>query len=389
MQRGRMARACLGLAAVLASVGCQAPAGGTTAPAASKPAAGASAAGQPAAGAAPAASQAPTGAAAASQAAGGTPAASQAAAAPTAAPAPATLHYSIAARTAPLWQIFVTVNKGFFTAEGIDADVQVIPIATASLALVSGSLDVAGMPIDTLVLTQGAGDVVGIGSETETPIYSLIGGVGVSAPADLRDKAIAASGPTSGNTAVLKKIMSGIGIGPTEYQVLNVGGTPDRYAALHSGQVGAALLTQPFDIQAASEGFKTLARSPDYVPNSQYTLYNVRRPWLAENRAVAVRFLRAVMRGVRWLYDPANRADAERILMTETGADAPTAAQLYELYLREVKIYQPDAEPLLSHLQGNIDLLLDVQAIEPPAPSPEQFLDLGPLKEAQASLGPP
>lgn len=145
-------------------------------------------------------------------------------------------------------------------------------------------------------------------------LHSLVGGIGIAAPADLRDKAIAASGPTSGNTAVLKKMLTALGLAPTEYQVLNVGGTPDRYAALHSGQVGAALLTQPFDIQAAAE----------------------------------------------------------------TGASAEVAAQLYDLYLREVKIYRPDAEPLLSHLQGNIDLLLEVQAIEPPAPSPEQFLDLGP-----------
>jgi ABC-type nitrate/sulfonate/bicarbonate transport system substrate-binding protein len=308
-------------------------------------------------------------------------------AAPTAPSAPTPLRYSIAARTAPLWHIFATASKGFFTAESLDTEVQVIPIATASPALVSGSLDIAGMPLDTLVLTQGAGDVVGIGSETETPIYSLIGGIGVNTPADLREKAIAASGPTSGNTALLRKMLTALGLAPTEYQVLNVGGTPDRYAALHSGQVGAALLTQPFDIQAAAEGFKTLARSPDYVPNTQYTLYNVRRPWLEQNRPVAVRFLRAVMRGVRWLYDPANQAEAERILMAETGADAGIAAQLYDLYLREVKIYRPDAEPLLSHLQGNIDLLLEVQAIEPPAPRPEQFLDLGPLKEAQASLG--
>ena len=316
------------------------------------------------------------------------PAATAAPAATAPAPsAPTPLRYSIAARTAPLWHVFATVSKGFFTAESLDTDVQVIPIATASPALVSGSLDIAGMPLDTLVLTQGAGDTVGIGSETETPIYSLVGGLGVNTPTDLREKAVAASGPTSGNTAVLKKMLTALGLAPTEYQVLNVSGTPDRYAALHSGQVGAALLTQPFDIQAAAEGYQTLARSPEFVPNSQYTLYNARRPWVEQNRPVAVRFLRAVMRGIRWLYDPANQAEAERILMAETSADARIAAQLYDLYLREVKIYRPDAEPQLSHLQGNIDLLLEVQAIEPPAPRPEQFLELGPLKEAQASLG--
>jgi ABC-type nitrate/sulfonate/bicarbonate transport system substrate-binding protein len=371
MRRTAIARAWLGLGALLGGLACQA-----------EPAARAPAAVAPAAVTSP--TRAPGPATPPAAPAAGNSASAGGATAPA---APDALRYSIAARTAPLWNVFTASNKGFFAAEGIDADVQVIPIATASLALVSGSLEIAGMPLDTLVLTQGAGDVVGIGSETETPIYSLTGGIGVNAPADLRDKAIAASGPTSGNTAVLKKMLTALGLAPTEYQVLNVGGTPDRYAALHSGQVGAALLTQPFDIQAAADGYRTLARSPDYVPNSQYTLLNARRPWVEQNHAVAVRFLRAMIRSHRWLYEPANRADAEQILMTETGASPETASQLYDLYLREVKIYRPDAEPLLSHLQGNIDLLLEVQAIEPPAPSPEQFLDLGPLKEAQASLG--
>jgi ABC-type nitrate/sulfonate/bicarbonate transport system substrate-binding protein len=370
MRRKQFLRACLAVGALVASLGCQAqPAAREPAATAPPPPASAPASGAPVAPA-------------------GAPAGAPAAAAPTVAPAPAAFHYSIAARTAPLWHVFVTQTKGFFVAEALDADVQVIPIATASPALVSGSLEIAGMPLDTLVLTQGAGDVVGIGSETETPIYSLVGTMGVNASADLRERTIAASGPTSGNTALLRKMLTALGLAPTEYQVLNVGGTPDRYAALHTGQVGAALLTQPFDIQAAAEGFRTLARSPDYVPNSQYTLFNVRRPWLEQNRAVAVRFLRAMMRGVRWLYEPANRAEAEQILMAETGASAEIASQLYDLYLLQVKIYRPDAEPLLSHLQGNIDLLLEVQAIEPPAPRPEQFLELGPLKEAQASLGP-
>jgi ABC-type nitrate/sulfonate/bicarbonate transport system substrate-binding protein len=289
-------------------------------------------------------------------------------------------------KTAPLWNIFVTVDKGFFAAEGIDAQIQPMVIAVASPALVSGSLDIASMPLDTIVLTDGAGDVVGIGSEIETPIFSLTGGKNVETPSDIRNKVIAASSPTSGTTALLKKMLGALGLDPAEYQILNTGGTPDRYAALQSGQVGAALLTQPFDLQAAAEGFKTLARSPDYVPDAQFTLFVVRRPWMAENRDVAVRFLRAVIRGNRWLYDPANRGEAEAILREEVGADAAMAAAIYDLYIRDVKIYRADAEPQLSHLKGNIDLLVEVQGIGPPGPNPEQYLDLSPLRDAQASL---
>ena len=68
-------------------------------------------------------------------------------------------------------------------------------------------------------------------------------------------------------------------------------------------------------------------------------------------------------------------------------ADADTAAQLYELYVREVKVYRPNAEPLLSHLRGNVELLVGIGAIPAPGPNPGDHLDLSALHEAQAGLG--
>jgi hypothetical protein len=41
---------------------------------------------------------------------------------------------------------------------------------------------------------------------------------------------------------------------------------------------------------------------------------------------------------------------------------------------------------VLRHLQGNIDLLVELDSIEPPGPNPQDYLDLGALREAQASL---
>jgi ABC-type nitrate/sulfonate/bicarbonate transport system substrate-binding protein len=99
-----------------------------------------------------------------------------------------------------------------------------------------------------------------------------------------------------------------------------------------------------------------------------------------------VRFLRAIIRANQWVYDPANRTEAEAILAKETGADGEVASALYELYVNHVRVYRPDAEPLLSHLQGNIGLMVELGEVEAPGPNPENYLDLGPLKEAQASL---
>src|SRR5262249_53242154 len=200
--------------------------------------------------------------------------------------------------------------------------------------------------------------------------------------AELRGKIVAAAGPSGTSVGLTRKLAASLGLGPADYQLLNVGGSPERYAALLSGQVGAALMSQPFDLQAIRQGFQPLARSSDVVPDLAFTTFVTTRPWLGVHSEVAVRFLRAVIRANAWLYDPANRAAAEDILVRATGIDRELAADIYALYLQKVKVYRPDAAPLPRHLQGSIDMLLELGASAPPAPHPEQYLDLEPLREA-------
>jgi ABC-type nitrate/sulfonate/bicarbonate transport system substrate-binding protein len=205
----------------------------------------------------------------------------------------------------------------------------------------------------------------------------------VTSAAELHGKIVAAAGPSGTSAGLTRKLAASLGLGPADYQLLSVGGSPERYAALLSGQVGAALLSQPFDLQAIRQGFQPLARSSDVVPDLAFTMFVTTRPWLQTHREVAVRFLRAVIRANGWLYDPANRAAAEDILVRATGVDPELAADVYTLYLQKVKVYRPDAAPLPRHLQGSIDMLLELGTIAPPAPRPDQYLDLEPLREAQ------
>src|SRR5438067_10333912 len=54
------------------------------------------------------------------------PAGSPLASAPTAVVAPAVVQFSLLARAAPEWNTWVALNQGFFSAEGIDAQAQVM-----------------------------------------------------------------------------------------------------------------------------------------------------------------------------------------------------------------------------------------------------------------------
>jgi ABC-type nitrate/sulfonate/bicarbonate transport system substrate-binding protein len=300
--------------------------------------------------------------------------------------APTVMHYNIVGKTAPYWNIFTMVEKGFMSAEGIDLQTESMPARVGAAALLSGAIEIGSQQIDTLVLSPESGDLVGIGSEVETPIYSLVGGPNVSGAADLKDRPVMTGASTGVTAVLLVKLTAALGLRPSDYQTFVAGNPPERYAALQSGRVAAALLPQPVDLLAIRQGFKLLARSPDVVPDLHFTLFVALRPWLQQHRDVAVRFLRGAIRAVRWLYEPANRAEAEALLVQETGIDADTASAVYDLYLRDVKVYSPDVAPVLRHLQGNIDLLVELQSIEPPGPNPQDYLDLGPLREAEASL---
>jgi NitT/TauT family transport system substrate-binding protein len=293
------------------------------------------------------------------------------------------VRFNVIQRSAPSWNVFVAADSGAFAAEGLDVEIQQLGVPLATASMMAGEIDLTSLPFDTLVLTQGAGDMVAIGSEAETPIFTLVGGPGVTSAAELRGKIVAAAGPSGTSVGLTRKLAASLGLGPADYQLLNVGGSPERYAALLSGQVGAALMSQPFDLQAIRQGFQPLARSSDVVPDLAFTMFVTTRPWLQTHREVVVRFLRAVIRANGWLYDPANRAAAEDILVRATGVDPELAADIYALYLQKVKVYRPDAAPLPRHLQGSIDMLLELGAIAPPAPRPEQYLDLEPLREAQ------
>jgi ABC-type nitrate/sulfonate/bicarbonate transport system substrate-binding protein len=66
----------------------------------------------------------------------------------------------------------------------------------------------------------------------------------------------------------------------------------------------------------------------------------VARPdWLAKHPDAARGYLKAVARGVDWLYDPANRAAAIDILVQATKAKPDVVARTYDYYFNDIKPY--------------------------------------------------
>ena len=56
----------------------------------------------------------------------------------------------------------------------------------------------------------------------------------------------------------LKKLLASHSLQPSDYDLISIGGTAERYAALKTGAIAATLLTQPVDFQAQDDGLRRL-----------------------------------------------------------------------------------------------------------------------------------
>jgi NitT/TauT family transport system substrate-binding protein len=345
------------------------------APAVSAPAASPSAAGAANAGAAAAA--APAGTANASA-----PAAPAAAA--TAAPAPYTVRWAAISANPNNFPAYTAQAKGFLAEQALDLDVTYTdssPRATQVLA--SRDIDVAAVATDTTIeaVERGAPFVM-IGGSTRVPVYALATRPEVRTYADLRGKLVAVTGPNLAEQPFLRKLLAKNGLGESDYEQIAVGGPVQRFAAVQSGAVAAGMLNQPLDFRAVDEGLNLLGYSTEVLPDYQFIGYTSHRTWTSENRDVVVRLLRALRKADRWLYDPANGADAARVFQEATNSPESYARRTWELLYRDLKVMGQDSTVSLTGLQAVIDLMVDGGSFTGPPPLPAKYYDSAFVEEA-------
>jgi ABC-type nitrate/sulfonate/bicarbonate transport system substrate-binding protein len=328
-------------------------------------------------------SSAPAPARAAPAAAAEAPAAAPVAAAP---PALATIRYGQVGASAATWPMFVAEAHGLLDREAVELDKVTFANGNAVVqALAAGSIDTASVGADLTVLAVEQGAALSIvGGGYNRLVYTLMAQPGISSVRDLAGKAVGVGGVKTSDALAVRRMLAHGGLKDDDYDLTAAATSNDRFAALRSGIISAAVLTQPFDFQAADEGFRLLARSTDVVPDYQFTALIANRPWAAQNEDALVRLVRAYAAAARWLQDPANKEQAITILVEATRTQEKYARQTYALYLEEVKTLTPDGAPNLPGIQTAIDLLGEAGDLNPPLPQASKFVDDSYLQKARA-----
>jgi NitT/TauT family transport system substrate-binding protein len=297
-----------------------------------------------------------------------------------------TVQYGILGVTTAEWPLYIAEANGYFKQQGIQLHTTLLqgPVNVAQ-ALATGSLDIAGDGTDTWVRTVSGGlpvKVVAPGFITDP--YTLIVPASVHSWSQLKGKTISL-GTTTDVTAISFYAMAQAhGMTAKDFTYATAGSTNARYAALQSGHVQGALLTQPFDLQAISKGFSRLATSKQYVPNWVFTTYAVNTNWAASHRQQIVGFIRALMQGAAYGY--AHPAAAEKLIVAKTGVSQALAQQAYNLDFTQWHAFSRHAQVSQTDLNAVIQAVLKQGTISH-APSLAQLYDGSYVKAAAQAQG--
>ncbi len=297
------------------------------------------------------------------------------------------LQVSSATKTLGYGPLWVASKMGFFSRQGLDVDLVAIRSSDISIqALAGGSTQISGAAADAPIVAVERGlDLAIIGGIINGLTQSIMGGKKFKTYEDLRGATIGAISLTSGVTFALRYVLKTKSLEyPRDYKLLVIGGSPQTYAALTTGQIDAAALSLPLNYAAEELGFNEIGRFIDIIPHYQLAALSLKRAWAEKNKAVVVRFMKAMVLTMHWLYQ--NKEPAIDFLSKEMNLKREHARKGWEFYTGN-HIWHPDGDVNVEGLKTTIQLFQEMSGAKGPPPSPAKYVDQSYIKEALKELG--
>ena len=154
--------------------------------------------------------------------------------------------------------------------------------------------------------------------------------------------------------------------------------------SLTSGRIDAAIIAVPLSFEAAEMGYNVIGRVVEVIPNYQLTDITVKKSWAEKNRPLVVRFMKAMVQSMRWLYD--KKEQAIDFLSKEMKLKPEHARKGWEYYT-ENHIWNPNAEANIEGMKTVIQIYAERTQQKGPLPSPTKYVDHSYAEEALRDLG--
>ncbi len=249
--------------------------------------------------------------------------------------------------------------------EGWGADVTRVELPSISglEAIIADQIEVAARSSDEILIGQTRGvDVVAIGAPISTMHYAVISTPGVNSLADLKGKSIATSGPGGFNGMLFRYMLKREGLEPeTDVQIVPVGGSSERAAAVMAGQVQATVtyIDNWLAMEEQGADVQLLGYVADLVPGLSSRAIFAEREYLEANEELGTAIACANLEVNQWI-----NSDKDTFVsyVTENvrGADENAVGAFYDVAM-SVSMFPTDPASLLDTdgYQGLADLLYE------------------------------
>jgi NitT/TauT family transport system substrate-binding protein len=242
----------------------------------------------------------------------------------------------------PQWPQYIASEFGWFKQDSIELDLIGVGAGGAQ-QLAGGSLDIAhsGFPDFARAALQGAPVKIIINDIVASP-YAVFAKPGIREIAELKGKLISIGGVKDVTLIYMKAFLAAAGLKTSDVDFVYAKAAGDRLSALVSGGVDATILNPPTYFKAISLGFSNLGDIEPHSKGVPFTVWAANTEWAAKNRAALIAFARSYQRGVRWLYDPANKDAAVDILVKHAKQDRKDTIEAYDYLVARLKLFGVD-----------------------------------------------
>jgi len=209
--------------------------------------------------------------------------------------------------------------NGYFAAEGLDVDVTPTPNSTEQMRGVSqGKFEIVSTAFDNVLAWSGreGAEIIAVAQISDKTVLPVFVRPEIKTWSDLKGKKLAADAVDTAFALVLRRVLLANGLDMTkgDYELVALGATGARLESMLKGETFAGVLTSPFDVKAVAAGMRRIGDSKEVLPDYPNTIFAVNREWAQKNRETLVAYLRAWLKGMSWVKDPANRDAAIKLV---------------------------------------------------------------------------
>src|SRR6266542_3562096 len=169
--------------------------------------------------------------------------------------------FSYSAVSMTWFPVKVAVDKGFFRSEGLEAQLIQMNGNVATVALANGHIDLS---LNISPVLNGAMQGIGtklVAALNSRPLFALVVRPEITSAAELKGKIFAAA--SFGNTQAIltEKHLQHFGLRKGEYQLLAMGATLARVAAMEKNIAQGSMMPLPANIQRENKGYRLLGNT--------------------------------------------------------------------------------------------------------------------------------